>query len=149
MCEKRSGTVAAATAASKGFDFGAGAYMLVTIGETEPPPSANPFLFFNDPSNGAMRSVDRYGGIVATVAAALSKASGSPPFAVGATRVLIDTGSQATRMRKFVSLGITQMTPPSGDFCQSFVPLDGGNGKHAVEHSGPLNIAIIEGGVPT
>ena len=83
--------------------------MFVTIGETEPTPSANPFLFFNDPSRGDMRSVGQHCDIAATVAVALSEASGAPPLAVGATRILIDTGSQATCMRKFASFGGTQI----------------------------------------
>ena len=69
-------------AAYTGFDFGAGACIIVTIEDAGPhlpfPPTKREFLFFNDPRTGDMRSAGRRGDIVATVAAALSEANGSP-----------------------------------------------------------------------
>ena len=86
-----------AAAASTGFDFGTDACMFVTIGDTEPrlpfPPSRNEFLFSNDPRNGDIQIAGLHGDIVATVAAALSEASGTPSLAAGATRILVETGS--------------------------------------------------------
>ena len=126
--------------------------MFVTIGDTEPrwpfPPSLSEFLFFNDPRNGDTRSVDRHGGIAATVAAALSEASGAPPLAAGATRVLINTGSQATCLCQLASFGITQKAPPTGKFGLHFMLIDGGNGRHAVENGGALSIVTVGGGAP-
>ena len=102
------------------FDFGADACMFVTIGNTDPrlsfPPSPNEFLFFNDPRNGEMRNVGRRCDTVATVAAPLIEASRSSPLATGATRVLIDVGSQATCPCQLASFNITQKTPPTGEF---------------------------------
>ena len=51
-------------------------------------------------------------------------------------------------MQKFAPFGVTQMTPPTGDFGLPFALLDGGNGKHAVEHGGALNIVTAEGCAP-
>ena len=123
----------------------------LVAGETKPAPSDKPFLFFHDQCNGNMRSAGQHGGICTAVAAALNEASGAPPLVPGATRALVDTGSQATCMRKCASFGsggfgVTQMTPPTGDCGLPFALLDGGNGKHVVEHSGAPNVVTVEGG---
>ena len=82
------------------------------IGYAEPrsplPPSRREFPFFNDPRTGDMRIVGRHGDIVATVATAFSEASEAPRLATGATRILVETGSQATCMRKLASFGATE-----------------------------------------
>ena len=134
------------------FDYGADACMFVTIEDAEPglpfPPSRNEFLFFNDPRDGGMRSVGRHGDVVATVAAALSEASGAPPLAADATRVPADTGSQATCMGKLASVGVTKKAPPNGEFGLSSALLDGGNDRHAAEHGGPLSIVTAGGAIP-
>ena len=123
------------------------ACMFVSIGETEPPPSTNPWLFFGDPRTGEMRSVGRYGDIVATVAAALSEANGAPPLAKNAQRFLIDSGSQSTCANNIRSFGVAQLTPPTGEFGLPFALLDGGNGRHIVDHGGPLRAVTVEGGI--
>ena len=143
----RSGATVVA-AASTDFDLGTDAAMFVTVGETKPTPSDKPFLFFHDPRSGDMRSAGQHGNIVATVATTLNEASGAPPIAADATRVLVDTGSQATCMRKFAPFGVAQMTPPTGAFGLPFALLDGGNGNHVVEHGDTLNIATVECGIP-
>ena len=98
--------------------------MFATIEDAEPdllfPPPPKEFLFFNDLRNGEVRSAGRYGDIVATVAAALSEARGAPPLPVGATCLLVDTGPQSTCTDNFASFGVTQKTPPTGEFGLSF-----------------------------
>ena len=126
--------------------------MFVTIEDTEPRlpflPPPKGFLFYNDQRTGGMRSVDRHGDITATVVAALNEASGAPPLTADPTRILVDTGSQTTCMRKIASFGVTKKTPPTGDFGIPFALLDGGNSRHTVKHGGPLYIVTVGGAIP-
>ena len=86
----------------------ADACMFVSIGETEPPPAEIPFLFFNIPGAGEMRSIGRYGNVATTVAAALGEGSGAPKLKNNATRFLIDTGSQSTCANDIGAFGVTR-----------------------------------------